>query len=147
MIYKDQSKEIKNRNISLSIGIKEKLNTPIKEKFKDNVNKNIKSDEDEIDFSSLLKWFNSITGKNLKVVNEKTKKQFLARMKDGYSKSDITRAIKNCFEDDFHKANPKYLTLEFISRPDKFEKYACSEETSNKDFSVKRKELLKSMGI
>jgi hypothetical protein len=42
------------------------------------------------------------------------------------------------------------LTLEFISRPDKVEKYVNSGSTgiSKEDLAVsKRKELLKSMGI
>lgn len=146
MVYKEDSKEIKNRDIFLSISIKEDSSVNTKEKVKDKLTVN--SSVDEIDFESLLKWFNFITGKKLKVVNDKTKKQFIARLKDGYTKSDITKAIKNCFDDDFHKANPKYLTLEFISRPDKFEKYACAEDLSTPEaFSSKRKELLKSMGI
>jgi uncharacterized phage protein (TIGR02220 family) len=146
MVYKEDSKEIKNRDIFLSISIKEDSSVNTKEKVKDKLTVN--SSVDEIDFESLLKWFNFITGKKLKVVNDKTKKQFIARLKDGYTKSDITKAIKNCFDDDFHKANPKYLTLEFISRPDKFEKYACAEDSSTPEvFSSKRKELLKSMGI
>jgi len=146
MVYKEDSKEIKNRDIFLSISIKEDSSVNTKEKVKDKLTVN--SSVDEIDFESLLKWFNFITGKKLKVVNDKTKKQFVARLKDGYTKSDITKAIKNCFDDDFHKANPKYLTLEFISRPDKFEKYACAEDSSTPEaFSSKRKELLKSMGI
>jgi hypothetical protein len=33
-------------------------------------------------------------------------------------------AIKNCSIDKYHIENPKYLTPEFISRPDKIEKYA-----------------------
>lgn len=145
MVYKEDSKEIKNRDIFLSISIKEDSSVNTKEKFKEKTTVN--SSIDEIDFESLLKWFNFITGKKLKVVNDKTKKQFIARLKDGYTKSDITKAIKNCFDDDFHKANPKYLTLEFISRPDKFEKYACAEDSTPEAFSSKRKELLKSMGI
>jgi uncharacterized phage protein (TIGR02220 family) len=150
MIYKDGSKEIQNRNIVLSSGMKENFDTPIKEKFKDNNNITINSNIDDIDFQSLLLVFNKITGKKMKVINEKAKKQFRARLREGYSKQDIMKAIKNCFEDDFHKANPKYLTPEFISRPDKFEKYvnADSPNESTEDLALKkRKELLKSMGI
>jgi len=150
MIYKDGSKEIKNREIVLLLGIKDNLDTPIKEKFKDNNNITINSNTDDIDFDSLLKWFNHITGKQIRTVADKAKKQFRARLRDGYTKSDITKAIKNCFEDEFHQANPKYLTLEFISRPDKFEKYVNSGSAgiSKEDLAAsKRKELLKSMGI
>ena len=76
-----------------------------------------------IDFDALLGFFNKTTGKNLRVINRKVKNQFNARMKDGYTKADIFNAILNCYNDPFHKQNPKYLTPEFISRPDKFEKY------------------------
>ncbi|WP_296683513.1 helix-turn-helix domain-containing protein [Flavobacterium sp.] len=150
MIYKDGSKEIQNRNIKLLVGVKENFDTPIKEKFKDNNNITINSNIDDIDFQSLLLVFNKITGKKMKVMNEKAKKQFRARLRDGYSKQEIMKAIKNCFDDDFHKANPKYLTPEFISRPDKFEKYVNIDghDDSKEDAALrKRKELLKSMGI
>ena len=60
----------------------------------------------------------------MKVVCDKTKRQVNSRLKDGYSKQDIVNAITNCFNDDYHKENPKYLTLEFISRADKMQKYA-----------------------
>lgn len=150
MVYKEGSKEIQNRNIVLLIGIKHKLNTPIEDKLKDNNNITINSNIDDIDFQSLLLVFNKITGKKMKVMNDKAKKQFRARLRDGYSKQDIMKAIKNCFDDDFHKANPKYLTPEFISRPDKFEKYVNVDGTDGtpEDLALKkRKELLKSMGI
>lgn len=150
MIYKDGSKEIQNRNIKLLVGVKENFDTPIKERFKDNNNITINSNTDDIDFQSLLLVFNKITGKKMKVMNEKAKKQFRARLRDGYSKQEIMKAIKNCFDDDFHKANPKYLTPEFISRPDKFEKYVNVNGTdgTTEDLALKkRKELLKSMGI
>lgn len=91
----------------------------------------------QIDFDKLLVFFNTTTGKNVRVVNEKTKKQFNARLKEGYTKADIFNAIKNCHNDDFHKKNPKYLTLEFISRADKLEKYSNYSEKKQvlpKDF-------------
>lgn len=135
MIYHDGSKEIKSREIVLLISAEL-----------------LKEEEvvEDINFDSLLKWFNKLTGKNGRSVSDKVKKQFRARIKEGYNKSDITRAIKNCFEDDYHKANPKYLTLEFISRPDKFEKYvgASSSNVSSEDLAMKKRiELKKSMGI
>ena len=135
MIYHDGSKEIKSREIVLLISAEV-----------------LKEEEvvEDINFDSLLKWFNKLTGKSSRSVSDKVKKQFRARIKEGYNKSDITRAIKNCFEDDYHKANPKYLTLEFISRPDKFEKYvgASSSNVSSEDLAMKKRiELKKSMGI
>ena len=77
-----------------------------------------------INWEALLNQFNTITSKNLRVVDDKAKRQFLARLKEGYTKVDIVNAITNCFNSEFHKGNGhKNLTLEFISRPDKFAMY------------------------
>jgi uncharacterized phage protein (TIGR02220 family) len=78
-----------------------------------------------IDFDKLLKAFNEITNKNCRVVNSKTRAQLKARLKDGYTKQNIKDAIINCYNDKHHKeSNHKYLTLEFITRPDKLERYS-----------------------
>jgi uncharacterized phage protein (TIGR02220 family) len=83
-----------------------------------------KDDNLSVNWEGLLSQFNNITGKNFKVICDKTKRQVNARLKEGYSKLDLVNAITNCFNDDYHKENPKYLTLEFISRADKMQKYA-----------------------
>jgi uncharacterized phage protein (TIGR02220 family) len=78
-----------------------------------------------IDFEKLLEYFNKITGKKTRVITQKTKDQIKARLKEGFSKEDIASAIKNCYEDKFHIAeNHKHLTLEFITRPAKLERYS-----------------------
>ena len=79
----------------------------------------------KVDFDKLLIAFNQITNKNCKVVNSKTRAQLKARLKDGYTKQNIKDAIINCYNDKHHKeSNHKYLTLEFITRPDKLERYS-----------------------
>jgi hypothetical protein len=86
----------------------------------ENINPDLK-----IDWVKLLEQFNEITGKESRVINTKTKNAFLLRLKEGYSKQNILDAIENCFNDSYHKeTNHKYLTLEFISRADKLEKYS-----------------------
>jgi hypothetical protein len=83
-----------------------------------------------VNWEGLLNQFNEITGKKAKVIDDKAKKQFLARLKDGYTKNDIVNAITNCYNSEFHKNNGhKNLTLEFISRPDKFAMYFDFKET------------------
>lgn len=78
-----------------------------------------------VKWDMLLSQFNEITGKSTKVINDKVKHQILARLREGYSKQDILDAMTNCFNDDYHKeTNHKFLTLEFISRSDKMEKYS-----------------------
>lgn len=84
-----------------------------------------------VDFDKLKVEFNNLTGKKTRVVSLKVKNQIKARLKEGYSKQDLWNAIVNCFNDPYHKENPKYLTLEFISRPDKMEKY-CENLKTNK---------------
>ena len=99
------------------------LQVEVKEKVKD-INLSV-------NWVGLLEQFNLITNKKLKVIDEKTKRQVIARLKDGYTKADLVLAITNCFNDDYHKENPKYLTLEFITRPDKMQKY-CQEFKNTK---------------
>ena len=84
-----------------------------------------------VNWIGLLEQFNLITNKKLRVIDEKTKRQVIARLKDGYTKADLLLAITNCFNDDYHKENPKYLTLEFITRPDKMQKY-CQDFKNTK---------------
>lgn len=83
------------------------------------------NNKDIVDWDKLLIQFNEITGKKTKVLNSKTKNSIIARLKEGYEKKDLLVAIQNCYKDPYHKeTNHKYLTLEFISRPDKMEKYS-----------------------
>jgi len=78
-----------------------------------------------IDFEKLLAYFNKITGKNTRVISQKTKDQIRARLKEGFTKEDIASAIKNCYEDKYHiEENHKHLTLEFITRSAKLERYS-----------------------
>jgi predicted transcriptional regulator len=86
-----------------------------------------KDKNQSIDFDGLLKLFNAITNKKFRVINKKARKQFLEIIKANYTKEDIRNAIINCFNSDYHKQNPHYLTPEFISRMDKFEKYVFAK--------------------
>ena len=94
----------------------------------------VKENKINIDSSKLLEVFNSILGKRARVVPEKAKKQLKARLKEGYTKQDIILALKNASKDSFHiDNNYKYLTLEFITRPDKLEKFV-----NMSDYKIKR---------
>jgi uncharacterized phage protein (TIGR02220 family) len=74
------------------------------------------------DYTKFINLFNSITIKKFRG-DKKSKRQFMARITDGYIMEDFEKAITNCFDDDFHKKNPQYLTPEFITREDKLQKY------------------------
>jgi predicted N-acyltransferase len=103
----------------------------------DNVNVNVNDiliqPKVVIDWDALLVQFNQLTKRNHKLIPDKAKRQLLARLKDGYTKQDIWNAIQNCYNDEYHKeTNHKYLTLEFISRPDKMERYSVDVVKSKK---------------
>jgi uncharacterized phage protein (TIGR02220 family) len=101
---------------------------PIKSESKGIREEKIKEDkikeENIIDSSKLLSLYNSILGKTARVVNTKTKSQIKDRLKEGYTKEDIVNAIRNASKDPHHiEFNYKYLTLEFITRPDKLDRF------------------------
>ena len=98
----------RNSTVSVSVSDNEIINT---------------DKSDIINWTELLKFFNSKTKKNCKVIPTKAKTAFTARLKEGYSKQDFATAIQNCAADEFHINNPHHLTLEFISRQDKLDKY------------------------
>lgn len=80
--------------------------------------------ENKLDFEQLKNYYNEVFSKSMRVVCDKTKRQFNKRIKEGYTKADIKKAIDNASNDKFHEANDfKHVTLEFISRSDKFTKY------------------------
>ena len=88
-----------------------------------------------IDSNKLLSVFNSILGKKTRVVPDKANKQLKAALKAGYSKDDIVTAITNASKDPHHvESNYKYLTLEFITRPDKLDRFI-----NMSDFTIKSK--------
>ena len=81
--------------------------------------------KEEIDYQALLDFVNNTFGRNFKVITEKVKRSYYARLKDGYLKEDIINAIKNCKENQFHKDNNyNYCTPEFFSRAETLDKYA-----------------------
>jgi uncharacterized phage protein (TIGR02220 family) len=82
----------------------------------------------KVDWSALINQFNLITGKKTKVISPIVKNKILARLKEGYSKQDFLNAIENCYNDKWHKeTNHKHLTLEFISRADKLERFSTQK--------------------
>ena len=83
-----------------------------------------KEEEQQIDSSKLLSLFNSILGKQARVIPTKAKTQLKQRLKEGYTKEDIIKAITNASKDPHHiESNYKYITLEFITRSDKLERF------------------------
>ncbi len=67
--------------------------------------------------------FNNTTSRKFKILDDKSKRQLNARLKEGFTVDDIIKATINCSKDQYHLDNPQYLTPEFITRPDKLQKY------------------------
>ena len=81
--------------------------------------------KDDPDWDEIRDFFIEKTGKvkTTKVV-EKAKSQFRARIKDGHMMNDIKLVIRRASESQWHiDSNYNSLTLELISRPDKFQTY------------------------
>lgn len=132
-----KSKPTKESITNLNKKEKEPVSEPISEPISEPVSEQIESKVniinkylsqpkvESIDWDGLLNQFKELTKRNFKLIPKKAKDQLNARLKEGYTKKDIWNAILNCYNDDYHKENNhKYLTLEFISRPDKMEKYS-----------------------
>ena len=90
------------------------------------INNNTPAKADDIfDFSKYLETLNQKFSRSFKVVNEKTKKQIKARLKEKYTKQDIIDAINNCVVSEFHKGNGyQYCTPEFFSRADILDRWS-----------------------
>lgn len=77
------------------------------------------------DFLNLFIEIGNKYNRNLKLRGDsKSKRQFTARIREGYSLDDFKKAIIAAHEDDFHKETGyKYITPEFITRADKLAKF------------------------
>ena len=70
--------------------------------------------------------FKEVTGKNLRVMDEKFKRQFRARIKEGFTLEEMVTATRNAFASEHHQKNRQYLTPEFITRADKLQTWLYS---------------------
>jgi len=78
----------------------------------------------KIDWDKLKAEFIRITGKKVRVVNDKVKRKVKARLNEGYSRKDIINTIENAVKDKYHQeTNFRYVTLEYISRGEIIDKY------------------------
>jgi uncharacterized phage protein (TIGR02220 family) len=118
---------------------------PTNSTVNDNVNVNVINnsnvDVENIDFDSLLNLINDTFKRSFRTINAKNRQAFNARMKQGYKKTDIQTAIKNCSTNDYHiETNFRYCTPEFFSRADVLDKYSnvtiMKKEPENKNAST-----------
>lgn len=77
-----------------------------------------------VDFQKLIQYYNLVFNKSVRILNQKAKQNLKQRIKDGYTKEEIQKVIDNASNDSFHKEqNYKHVTLEFLFRPQIFERY------------------------
>ena len=107
-------------------GAQEEVKEKEKEKEKEEVERTMPTKSDiDIDFDSLLIGINKTLNRKFKLINDATQKKYLKRLKEGYTKKDISTAIKNAAKSEYHKnENYQYLTPEFFSRSTTLDKYA-----------------------
>lgn len=104
----------------------------------DNDNDNVKDI-----INNIIDYINTTLNKKFRF-NDKLRKQYNARLKEGYTEADIKRAIDNAIADQFHKDSKyKYLTPEFFSRMDKLERWCNSvTQEQSQNILIKQKEDL-----
>jgi uncharacterized phage protein (TIGR02220 family) len=122
--YEDKTKTILHPAVGGCVGVVLPPSLQVQEEVEEKVEVQDVNNNLSVDWVALLKFFNDVTGRSFKVVSAKAKKQIKDRLKEGYSKEDLVTAINNCFKDKYHQDNRHFLTLEFISRSDKMEKFA-----------------------
>lgn len=89
--------------------------------------------EDNINFKALVDFINKVGNRNFKTINDKSKRQYKARLKEGYEKEQIFLAIQNAYKAQNHiDSNFKYLTPEFFSRADKLDMYGFEKPKKDK---------------
>jgi uncharacterized phage protein (TIGR02220 family) len=81
-------------------------------------------DKSGLNFPELLNFINQQTGRKFQMINDSVKAKFKARLKEGYTRTQIGNAIKNACNMQYHKENGfQYLTPEFFSRATNLDKY------------------------
>ncbi|MDR0431180.1 MAG: conserved phage C-terminal domain-containing protein [Tannerellaceae bacterium] len=78
---------------------------------------------DSGDFSEFIAGFNRIRGSRFQAI-DKVKRQFNARLKEGFTPAQMLQALETAMKDRYHISEGyKYLTPEFFTRSDKIDKF------------------------
>ncbi len=112
-----ESEQINEQDLNRKrTGFEQVLNTDKKEK-------ELKESKEVNIYSEFLRCFNIEKGSSHRG-DAKSRKSFSARLKEGYTPDEMIAALKKAMTLDYHKGNGfQDLTPEFITRPDKLEKY------------------------
>ena len=115
---------------SAEVRKQQKLNKTQQNVTKENKeNENKENKISKIIWSDLLKYFNHVFKKQNRIVNEKVKAKYTARIKEGYTLVNIRQAMAKASQDQFHKDQAyKYCTLEYFSRGETLDKFGFKTE-------------------
>ncbi len=91
--------------------------------------------KESFDWDKLIEFIIKNARRKFKDINKAIQSKYKARLKDGYTKDDISNSIINATKSDFHKENNgQYLTPEYFSRAETIDKF--SETTNDSDKTV-----------
>lgn len=85
---------------------------------------NLNSKLPKVNYAQFIDLLNKLTNRKFKTTDKKGKRQFEYLISEGYTLEDFERVINNAYNDDYHiQSKFMYLTPEFLTRADKFERY------------------------
>ena len=91
-----------------------------------------------IDFKQLLSFINKTLNKNFRTINPTMQSKFKARLKDGYTKEDIQKAIIGASKASYHiETSYRHLRPEFFTRADKIDMYSNTGTIPTQGLSIK----------
>ena len=102
----------------------------------DSETQNLKAEQARPTYDNFLKFFNEKMNRKFKGC-DKSKRQFAARVKQGYGAKDFVKAIEALKNDQYHiDTSFKHVTPEFITRPDKLEKFINQVNSNPSRYNV-----------
>lgn len=102
-------------------------------KFKDFVTSFDPEPKDPIDFDALITLINRTFDREFRKVSPQVKSKYRARLRDGYTKEDIMRAIMAVKDNPYHiETDYLYATPTFFSQEKTLEKYGV-KKSGNSD--------------
>ena len=110
---------------------------------KDNKDNNLKNKDKSlyVEFENFISEFNKVKNSKYRA-NDTVRKQFNARLKEGYTPAQMIEALKNAMNDNYHIGeNYRFLTPEFFTRSIKIDKFLNISDNSPKTLQNKKLEF------